>query len=163
MFGHPFCLGCTSVYSGAVVGGCASIFLLGGIALPDWVLLCAAGVMPTVFQPWLQYKPYKIFARFLLGIASAIWWLGALGLGPMELPHALWTPAALLFFGGITWTLLSIRQRFTPDPCHRCELGAFPTCAWNLARQCGEDNELTKALKDIDHRNTWHTDLHHGP
>lgn len=95
----------------------------------------------------------------MLGVASAAWWLGAVGLGPDELPHALWTPLALLFFAAVAFTLLRVRQRFTPDPCHGCELGAFPTCAWNLERQCGQDNELTKALKDIGERNAWQTDL----
>ena len=149
LFKHPFCLGCFSLYSGVLIGAVSCFFLLPGISLTNWFLLCTAGVSPTVLQPWMQKKTYKIFARFVLGVATIAWWFGAIGLGPIEFPDPLWTPICLLFFVGVALVLMTIRDRFTPNPCNQCPLGAFPTCSWNLDRHSQSDDELIQLIRNI--------------
>jgi hypothetical protein len=132
-----------------MVGAVVFFFLLPDISVINWLVLCTIGVTPTVLQPWIQKKPYKIFARFLLGMSTIAWWFGAIGLGPKELPNIVWTPVCLLFFISVAYILMKVRDKFTPNPCNQCPLGAFPTCEWNLERQSESDDELINIIKNI--------------
>lgn len=146
---RPLCLGCTCMALGAL-GGCAltMIHSFDRITLVPWLLLHTAMVAPTAAQPWLQWKAFKVFARFMLGLASATWLTGALssrlGLGvPTE---ALVAVAVFLVLAKI---LLLLRDAYSQSPCRSCPLGAYPTCTWNLPRLLAatDDSELRIALR----------------
>jgi hypothetical protein len=151
VFGRPLCLGCTCVALGLCAGVVATFFISrSSTALAAWLVLHSLLVAPTAFQPWLQWKPFKIFARTLLGVASATWLIG-----PVVQPHTLLgrpgeTGLAVLAFAIVARLLLGVRESNTVSPCTACPLGAYPTCSWNLPRLLNEidDRELAHALAD---------------
>jgi len=134
---------------------------LHALSLPHWLVFHGLVVGPTVLQPWLQYKWYKIIARFLVGFASGTWLLGALGFGPKpELFSPLvWGVVSLLFFAALARALLMLRTRITKSPCSDCPKGAFPTCSWNLENGLVADGVLSEAMADIASRGSWATDI----
>ena len=150
VFGRPLCLGCTCVAIGFVVGLVTVCMVrpLPACGLVPWVSMHALLVAPTVVQPWLQWKTYKIIARTLLGVASATWLFGALA----QRHTGLWLPvevaASVLAFAALARLLLGLRDAKTKSPCVSCPLGAYPTCSWNLPRVLNgvDDQELARAL-----------------
>ena len=162
--GRPLCLGCLCMGSGISLGAGAIFFAegLSDFSLVTWVVAHAVLVFPTGLQPWLQQKPYKIFARTLVGFASATWCLGALDLGPTpaSIPLWFWGPACILFFYLVAKAMLLLRERVSKSPCHDCPRGVFPTCSWNLEREAGGAmGHLHHALIDIEERGSWASDI----
>ena len=178
---RPLCLGCVCLGAGLLAGAGATVLVLGdqSIQLGPWLSAHAGLVAPTVFQPWLQYKAYKILARFLLGLASATWCLTAVGWGAHVAGVDRWLFAAssLVFFALMVRLLLLLRQRYTASPCDGCPQGVFPTCAWSLEQAAkieqsagheqrasllptpGLDASLLAALSDIQTRGSWQDDV----
>lgn len=148
LFGRPLCLGCTCVAIGFSAGAFALFLVPLPAGLQMWLAFHIALVWPTALQPWLQWKPYKVIARSLLGFASATWLLGTFRHQhtPLRLPFEVVLSA--LIFGLLARLLLRIRDRWTSSPCTSCPLGAYPTCSWNLPRILDEadDPELSRAL-----------------
>jgi hypothetical protein len=148
--------------TGAVFGTAAMLLTsLASVSFGLWLTLHSIAVLPTVFQPWLQHKWYKMAARALVGFASATWCLGSLGLGPTpdQLSPLVWGGGALLFFVLVSRDLLALRERFTRSPCGDCPLGVFPTCEWSMERESGLTGPLQEALKDIAARSSWNEDI----
>lgn len=134
---------------GLAVGLAASLAIsVGELTLFTWVLWHVALIAPTAAQPWVQWKPYKVFARFLLGVGSATWLVGALIPGRTSLEPLVQLLASGLVFVAVGKTLLSVRERKAKSPCTTCPLGAFPTCSWNLPRlaSSGVDASLIEAI-----------------
>jgi hypothetical protein len=164
--GHPLCLGCLCIGTGGLAGLLFCLFSdLQQLSFSHWIALHTAAVAPTVLQPWLQKKWFKVAARTLVGFASATWCLGALGLGPRltAIPFILWVIGALAFFCATARALLLLRERAAKSPCSDCPLGAFPTCSWNMERESGAPDLLAEALADIAERDSWEQDIQLQP
>jgi hypothetical protein len=146
--GRPLCLGCVCVAIGFAIG--TGIVCAAGARLPmsptAWGVAHTALIAPTLAQPWLQWKSYKILARTLLGMASATWLLGGLA----HQHSGLWLPAELalsvFMFALLGRALLWMRDAKTVSPCESCPLGAYPTCSWNLPRLMSETTDPVVAL-----------------
>jgi hypothetical protein len=77
--GRPFCLGCTCMYTGIVLGfPTALIFQDTYSTLVAWLTLHLLLVAPTIAQPFVQLKCYKIVARLLLGVCITTYFLSGL-------------------------------------------------------------------------------------
>jgi hypothetical protein len=137
--GRPFCLGCTCLGAGAVVGLFAGTVLPHHVRAPvQWMMPHVALVLPTVLQPWLQAKGFKVVARTALGLASGSYAIGLLFDAPLPEPRLLSVAALIgLFLASLSF-LLWLRGRRPNDPCAQCPLGSFPTCDWNLPRLLGQ-------------------------
>lgn len=144
---------------GAALGSVLLFTVWRPLQPTEWIALHIALVAPTAFQPWLQYKAYKVMARTFLGFATATWWWGVVGVGvAWEMPIVGGVAAALWFL--FTHRMLSmVRQQFTANPCTDCPLGAYPTCAWNVQHMTGVDGALKAAITDIEARNAWDEDV----
>ena len=143
------CLGCTCMLAGTSLGiatlACALVPQIIGFGWYGAIAAIGAGVglyLPTLLQPFCQWKPYKIVARFLLGLAVVALFTGGLLLPPLS---GLGTTARALFI--ITFWLvfkatLRHRARHTPDPCSRCSPAVYPFCQDNRPR-------VTSLLKEL--------------
>jgi hypothetical protein len=90
--------------------------------------------LPTLFQPFCQWKPYKIVARFLLGVAVVGILAGGLLLPPID-PLGLTARAAFVpAFWLVLKATLRQRARHTRDPCINCRPAAYPFCQDNRPR-----------------------------
>jgi hypothetical protein len=141
--GHPLCLGCTCVYLGMAIGT-ASIFAVQWsiISFVPWVLIHLALLVPTVLQPWIQKKVYKILSRTMLGICIASYLISGLFLiNPSHFIPLFQLLVILAFVIGLR-VLKIIRDRYAKEPCEDCPLGFYPTCEWNMPRLLGENNNL---------------------
>lgn len=156
--GRPLCLGCACMGSGLLVGLSVSAMLGHHLPFAEWFGLHVALVAPTALQPWLQYKPFKIAARFGLGTATGSYLLGAFFFATLPQPSLLTLALLLLICAASAWGLLGLRARRPNDPCAACPLGMFPTCSWNLPRllESMSDPLLAAALRD-----QWRSDRGH--
>jgi hypothetical protein len=103
-----------------------------------WMLPHVALVVPTAIQPWVQVKPFKVFARTALGAASGSYAIGLLLDAPLPAPRMLSVAVLIAVFLVSAAFLLWLRRRYPNDPCTACPLGVFPTCEWNLPRLLGQ-------------------------
>lgn len=141
--GHPLCLGCTCIYSGMLLG-LALVFIINwtSVSLVMWILSHLIALVPTIVQPWFQWKPYKIMARLILGISISTYWVSGMLL--MNPPFSVWIFRfwVLMIFIILYYGLRAIRNRYTYNPCDDCPLGVFPTCDWNLPRLLNENADI---------------------
>ena len=113
---------------------------------------------PTLVQPFVQVKPFKVISRFLLGVSIVLLWYVGLFLLP-------WTPFGL--FLRLVFVVVFIltfratnkwRSRKTADPCKRCPFGVYPFCKGNQVkvnalitelerRACPEDRATASAYQ----------------
>ena len=157
------CLGCTSLGLGLILSlvTCGYLYHAG---LLRYINDNAYGVFvggilmftPTLIQPFYQFKPFKIFSRFLLGcsiiatlsvVFIAIPWSGT-GL-------ALKGVGIAIFLSTINLTL-RYRKHFTPPVNCSCK---HPFCESNkanlnqilnaLKQRVGVDSELYRYAKDL--------------
>lgn len=149
VLGHPLCLGCTCMYLGIVVG-IPITFAINWetVSLGGWIFIWLSLLVPTVAQPFIQIKFYKIAARFLLGVTISLYFISGMLLIHSPFSEWLFRPLIIGNFTSIYRILKLVRSRFTKSPCDDCPLGYFPTCEWNLPRLLAEntDIEFTKAL-----------------
>lgn len=146
---RPFCLGCTSLYSGISIGIIASLTIHWHyVSFLLWLFICFFLLIPTVFQPKVQQRYFKIGARFLLGVSTAFFWVG--GLLIQEYPFDRWI---FIFLMTLTFYLVFrlfryIRKTFTKSPCDSCPLGTYPFCSWNISNLTIDirDSSLLEAI-----------------
>ncbi|MBY0279873.1 hypothetical protein K2Z84_31440 [Candidatus Binatia bacterium] len=135
--------------SGLVVGLLLAIICEG---FPEsawsWGALHIGLVGPTALQPWLQWKPYKIAARLLLGVGTATWTIGCLTPERTQLGLVAQFAVGLATLITVGKALYWLRERKAVSPCSACPLGAYPTCSWNLPRvfDGAADPSLVEAL-----------------
>jgi hypothetical protein len=104
--------------------------------LPYYVLLTLGVILyiPAILQIWIQKKPYKMFARFLLGIAIAFLAYAGLWLTPFSALGAILRIGFLTFFI-LVWRLtLKVRSTYSKSPCQNCPDGRFPVCNYTMHR-----------------------------
>lgn len=142
------CLGCTSLGLGIILSlvTCGYLYHAGSLRYINGnaygVFWGGLGMfIPTLIQPFYQFKPFKIFSRFLLGcsiiatlsvVFIAIPWSGT-GL-------ALKGVGIAIFLSTINLTL-RYRKHFTPPVNCSCK---HPFCESNKANL----NQILKALKN---------------
>ncbi len=143
VFNHPFCLGCSCMYSGIALGSILAISTdWTKFEFFSWVFLHLIPLIPTAFQPWLQRKPFKIVSRLLLGTS-----LGSYLLSGLVLYRGIFNPwvfkilVLLALFIGCK-VLISLRQFKPNDPCTDCPLGVYPTCEWNISRLLAANDDV---------------------
>jgi hypothetical protein len=142
--GHPFCLGCTCMYTGIVLGvPLAFAIQWSNIDLWQWFALHMILLLPTVLQIRIQRKSFKMTARFLLGITTSLYLVS----GMLLLPINLWVRLLILVvFSFLYFALRRLRNRYISSPCDNCPLGRYPVCEWNMPRFLA-DNDIP-LLKD---------------
>lgn len=137
------CLGCTCM----AVGGSLTVTLLWalwtcglisvGMGWKATFGIAAIGValyLPTLVQPFLQHKSFKIASRLMLGAAVPVLGIGGMAAPPFGVEGVLARSAFLLTFWGVLQATLLYRARFTPDPSQRCLPKPFPFCDGNRGR-----------------------------
>jgi hypothetical protein len=114
----------------------------------EWVFLHLILLLPTVLQPWIQRKIFKIASRLLLGISVGSYLLSGLFLyrGIFDPWFFRFLVLLALFIGFKALTLL--RRSKPNNPCTSCPLGVYPTCEWNLPQllENNDDPLLAEAL-----------------
>ncbi|MEM8638943.1 MAG: hypothetical protein AAGG51_09040 [Cyanobacteria bacterium P01_G01_bin.54] len=130
------CLGCTMMACG-ILAGAIAFYLSPSLRSLHPTLLILLGVLlysPAIGQIWWQTKPYKLLARFSLGLSVA----SLLYSGLIALP---WSGLGLLLRLGFiiefiaVWRItLKVRSRFSKSPCTNCPDGRFPICNYTLNR-----------------------------
>lgn len=161
--GRPFCLGCSCMYGG-ILGGTSLSPLApwesSGFTL--WLVIHLCAIAPTAIQPWYQRKAFKIASRFALGVASASYFLSGWRIQQGALPTWGFVLLMAAVFGSFAVALLSLRRRFTLDPCDSCPHGTYPTCDWNLPRLLATnpaDDVLVRAAADLERGSVVARDL----
>jgi len=149
------CLGCSCLAIGAILA-CTllCVFALSAnfpLFLKDITWTLGMGVLcylPTLLQPFLQWKPFKIISRTMLGSAIVVIWYGIFWLVPWTLVGGFWKAGMGLAFYVTVRLSLSFRQRFTPDPIRSCGEGCYPFCEGNRVRLDCALEELKLAVED---------------
>ncbi len=129
------CLGCTCVTCGASVTALALAWLCMArfAAVRDFgtlgfVLAGLGFFFPTIIQPFWQWKPFKMLARFMLGVSIVLLWFGAMFLLPVSIAGILLRVIFLFVFVAVFRATQWLRIRAAHDPCHACEGMAYPLC-----------------------------------
>lgn len=150
IMGHPFCLGCTCMYSGMILGILISFIIEWQFfSLLQWIILHIALIIPTILQVKIQVKSFKIASRTLLGIATSSYFMSGIFFLPILIDRYIFVIVITVIFAMSYRTIKSFRNRFTKSPCDDCPLGRFPICEWNLPHIMNEmpDGELITALQ----------------
>jgi hypothetical protein len=132
----PLCLGCSMMACGIASG----IWLLPHLgfvtALPFSALLCLGVLLyiPAIFQMWIQFKPYKILARFSLGVSVVFLCYAGLWLTPLSLEGWILKVGFLAVFYRVWNLTLAIRSQYSTSPCQHCPEGRFPVCSYTIPR-----------------------------
>lgn len=132
----PLCLGCSMMACGMASG----IWLLPHLgfvtALPFFALLCIGVLLyiPAIFQVWIQFKPYKILARFFLGISVVFLFYAGIWLTPWSLVGWILKVGFLAVFYTVWNLTLAIRSQYSTSPCQHCPEGRFPVCSYTIPR-----------------------------
>jgi hypothetical protein len=128
---YPICLGCFCMSVGMALG---VLMLLVGVfsSFAPWerFLLGFAAYTPTLIQIYRQRYVFKIAARFLLGVGTALAVSSSISGYPWDNVYAIvnlgfLSVFILLFVGTSRW-----RSRHLDVPCLRCPEGRFPFCSW---------------------------------
>jgi hypothetical protein len=135
------CLGCTCVAVGSLL---AVLFLFGlwvSKALPSPLLsfptTLAIGLtvfMPTLIQPFLQRKLFKLFSRTLLGMSVVLMFYAAIFLLPLTWEGVLLRGGFLAAFCATYRLTQNYRARYTVMPKGKCDKGCYPFCKGNRKR-----------------------------
>lgn len=145
------CLGCACVAAGLVAGGSVLAWLtIRGLVPFGWragLTAVACGLvlyLPTLRQPFWQWKPYKIVARFLLGASIVALLTGGLVLLPADPVGLVARIVFVTVFLAVFRATLRQRARCTPDPCMRCGSAVYPFCRDNRPRMTSLVEELRR-------------------
>lgn len=117
---------------GAVIGLALTPVLLAALSTWAVLLVSAAMVVPTALQPFIQRKPYKMLARTLLGVGTALYTctaLWALSWNAVGLLERLAAGGVCL---GVSRAMLALRERRLDNPCAACPHGQKPFCGHYL-------------------------------
>lgn len=139
--GIPFCLGCTSAACGAMLAAAAlwaawsqSPETVRAWGTPGLVTAGCLLFLPTLAQPFVQRKPYKILARGLLGAAVVLLWFGAMIMLPYTATGMLLRVAFFGIFMATFRATLRFRAAFAQDPTRDCTGAVYPLCRDHLDR-----------------------------
>ena len=136
-----YCLGCLCFLCGASAASVTLVLLW--ISNPSWLAQIhvwqaqAAGTalyLPTLAQLLIQWKPYKMASRTLLGVAVVVLFSSALLLLPRSLAGLILRFIFIMIFCGVYKVTQRARSKYSRSPCTRCKHAAFPFCRDNLAR-----------------------------
>jgi hypothetical protein len=150
IWGHPVCLGCSCLLFGAVTGLGVLALRLSGILVghDETQLFAELGIglvlfAPTLLQPFIQTRPFKVGSRLCLGFSIVWLWQAAM----FELPFSLGGYVLRIIFVGVFVTVYRLtkrfRSRFARPPCESCSGGRYPFCPGNRDRVL----ELLPALR----------------
>jgi len=151
------CLGCTCVVCGAVAAG-AALWCLWAYHR-EWALGCGAsgflvgGILlfvPTLAQPFLQVKPFKMVARFMLGAAIVVLWFGAMAILPLTSVGLGLRFVFVGIFAGVFRATQWQRARYAKDPCRDCPGPKYPFCQDRRNRLQPLINKLEAVAKPED-------------
>ena len=151
------CLGCTCVVCGAVAAG-AALWCLWAYHR-EWALGCGAsgflvgGILlfvPTLAQPFLQVKPFKMVARFMLGAAIVVLWFGAMAILPLTSVGIGLRFVFVGVFAGVFRATQWQRARYAKDPCRDCPGPKYPFCQDRRNRLQPLINQLEAVAKPED-------------
>ncbi|MCL1475766.1 hypothetical protein [Argonema antarcticum] len=132
----PVCLGCSMMTCGIGAGLLLLPHLKFLTALPFYVLLFVGICLyiPAILQIKIQFKPYKIGARFCLGMAVVFLVYAGLWLTPWSIVGLILRLGFITEFY-IVWHLtLKIRSRHSKPLCDNCPAGRFPVCSYTIPR-----------------------------
>ena len=132
---HPYCLGCVCLYTG-LIGGILVFALIYPmqISFLNWLGINIALLVPTVFQPFIQKKSYKVVSRWLLGLCIASYFLSGFFITNLPVNSWIFRISQIGMFALIFSILTWIRNSKIDNPCNKCPLGNYPVCEWNLPR-----------------------------
>jgi hypothetical protein len=125
------------------LGAAAALVLrTATVALGPWALVHLLLLVPTALQPFIQNGLFKIFARAVLGVASASYFITGALCVRAPIPRPLFVGVLVGMFIVVWQALSGLRRAFPNDPCRTCPLGVFPTCEWNLPRLLAANPEM---------------------
>ena len=144
ILGHPFCLGCVSMWTGVFIG----ILLLWQLFLQGlrWELIMSIGFAMTPFpylQMYYQKKWFKILARMGLGIGSVLFIGAPFFLSQINIQGIGIRIVVISVYLVLVRHALKRRQATMNRPCDDCKEGVFPLCSWN-------QKKIINASKSID-------------
>ena len=155
-FGLELCLGCTGLFLGIIIG--VGIYLTTDLlASFNLISIWAIGIilyLPTLIQPNMQFWPYKLISRTLLGVAIFIMlsslvlkidWFSIREVGIAIL--------YLIIFDITRRSTLRYRHVNIDDPCIDCPHGMHPFCLHHLedlktldCKEAGLEDEFVETL-----------------
>jgi hypothetical protein len=127
-----FCLGCFFMYSG-IVAGTFLIYFLDGSTFPPWKIFLLGFCIfpPTIIQIFYQKYLFKVFSRFLLGIAISLFTTSIVF--ALIYSHDVLVASLLAFtFLCLFNFTVKLRKRNIDIPCTYCKKGGFPICEYKL-------------------------------
>jgi hypothetical protein len=151
-FGVPLCLGCAS----GSLGGAAALGALLLVGLPATMAgalalygLAIAGYLPSLAQPFVQRRWFKIPARAALGAGIVVAAAAVLAVPWTAIGVAVKAAACAATYG-LYQVSARLRLRRIDNPCAGCPFGAYPLCAHNLpALRALRDRGPADAFLDI--------------
>lgn len=117
-----------------------------------WIILHLILLIPTVIQPYLQHKIFKIFARTILGYCSASYFLSGISITNLYVNIWIFRFSLLIAFAVVFMVLKTLRSKKINDPCVECPLGRYPVCEWNMPRLLADSEQkiiFQNFLKEI--------------
>lgn len=159
------CLGCSSLVVGLLLG--AAAILATGVLRPEvfirvgWLSFVGAGILcyvPTLIQPYVQRKCFKITSRMLLGVGIVLLWFGSMALLPATLLGLCLRAIFVGVFFAVVVLTLRFRRAKSSCPSQNCSAKPFPFCRENLvghrceilaaakASPCGPEQVFARAL-----------------
>ncbi|HRO65960.1 MAG TPA: hypothetical protein PL182_00195 [Pseudobdellovibrionaceae bacterium] len=152
---HPFCLGCTAMLVGLLLGAIwFAFFSPPSFTLAGWVLFHFFLLIPTVLQPFLQMKTFKILSRTSLGFCVASFFLTGFFSLQQPISPVLFHIFQITSFFLVYRVLSGLRSMKIDNPCAGCPHGNYPVCDWNLPRllETTEQKEIFTNFKRADCR-----------
>lgn len=131
----PLCLGCTCMVLGMVVASVvlclAAVFELEAFNRLTVAQCTVSGValyLPTLGQPFWQWRPFKIVSRFLLGGGVVLLFFGGIVLLPETVTGLAFRMLFVIVFCATLHLSLRLRQQCSASPARNCRHGGFPFC-----------------------------------
>ena len=154
------CLGCTALTSGVFFSILAVVGLYAADMIPasclDPLIVLFAGCccyLPTLAQPFLQTKTFKLFSRAMLGCGITLMWIAIIFLIPWVATGLILKVICCAIFVLVFKTTLRYRNKFTPDPAKTCDKGCYPLCSGNKVHH-------RRILKELERRVGTHAQLY---
>ena len=143
-----FCLGCFFMYSG-IFAGVFFIYFMDGSTFPPWKIFLLGIFLfpPTIIQIFYQKYLFKVFSRFLLGIAISCF-ISSIVFALIYSHNFL--IASLLIFNFLFLLIFTVklRKKNLDMPCTYCDKGGVPLCEYRLP----EIKNLSRENNDREHK-----------